>query len=219
MDHVDGLMQIARSRELQGEIEPSLGAFSHQFRNRLNSIKLAIYLARRQATDELVQPWEALDRDYQAIEDRVDRIQQVCRVADPARVAIDLNLLFADRSSAWARVMQQGGAHLNLIPPPGPCPTQVDINRIGLGLDELVCWRAMARAGHREVHVGWDRAGDATTIQWRETFGTSTPAENGSTELGQTWALPTLARSMTDHHGTFRMSEAADWGWTMHWPC
>ena len=218
MDHVAGLMQIARSRELQGVLEPSLSTFSHQFRNRLNSIKLAIYLARRQATDALVQPWESLDRDYQAIEDQLDRVQKVCRVADPALVGIDLNLLFADRASAWEETMRRGGANLTLSPPSGGCPTKVDIDRLGSGLDDLVLWRAMARSGHREVHVRWDRVGDATTILWKENPMASTPAEAAAMDPWSTWALPALARSMTDHRGTSSLVEGPDWEFTMQWP-
>lgn len=218
MDHVDDLMCIARDAALRGELGPSFANYCHQFRNRLNSIKLGIYLARRQATEELSTCWESLERDYLAIEDRLDRVQAVCRNADPARAAIDLNLLFDDRSRLWTEAMRQGAAELTFDPPPSGCPTRIDVERFGSGLDDLVHWRATARTGRREVRVAWDRQGGRTTVRWRELFGNSEPSAGEGTETRRTWTLPILARILADHHGSLSLAEGSDWDLTLEWP-
>ena len=218
MDHVDGLLRIARDLELRGELGSPLGAFCHQFRNRLNSLKLGIYLAKRQAAGELAQSWETLERDYLAIEDRLDRIQLVCRVAHAIPVGIGLDLLFEDRSPSWTEALQRGGAHLTLTPPTSGCPTRVDIERIGSALDDLVLWRSAARSGHREVRVEWDHTADRTTIRWSESLLASEPVAADRAEPWRTWTLPILARLMADHRGTLTVSEGPTWELTLQWP-
>lgn len=218
VDHVDVLLRLARGLELRDELGEAFGTYCHQFRNRLNSIKLAIYLAKRQATEGLEATWQELEQEYLAIEDQLDRVQMVSRDANLAPVAIDLNLLFEDRARRWTGTMRLSGIELDLSPPERTCPTRVDIARFAFGLDELVSWRATANTGPRVVRIEWGRNDDRTTVRWLEGLGESTSDAGEGADPGRTWALPILARLMADHRGTLSMSRGSNWELILEWP-
>ena len=47
------LMEFARDTTLRQEVYKRLGEYCHQCRNRLNSLKLSLYLVKRQSHDSL----------------------------------------------------------------------------------------------------------------------------------------------------------------------
>src|SRR5258707_9571590 len=97
----DQLLEVARDPTLRQSVYLRLGEYCHQCRNRLNSLKLSLFLAMKQSDQGLRHEWGLIERDYLELERIVDRVQMICRPMTLSRVSLALDLLFEDRREEW----------------------------------------------------------------------------------------------------------------------
>lgn len=214
----DLLLTIALDPELRGRIYGRLGEYCHQCRNCLNSLKLSIYLAMKQATPASEEEWRRVDDHYRELEQRVEQVQALCRPMTLSRVTLGLDLLIDDRRDAWTRTMSAAGLDLEIIPPAERAVASFDVERLGWVLDLLVGWRAgVAPTGDRTKLRWWVEAGHAHLV-WEE------PAEVEAGVFGRSkppslaWSLPLLARVVQAHGGESRIQSDRGWRLDIAWP-
>lgn len=211
------LMEIATDPHLRQKVEQVLGDFCHQGRNRLNSLKLSLYLAKRQASESVMPIWLALEQKYQDLEVQIDRVQTVCRPIGLSLVTIDLNLLFEDRLQRWSEILRDHGQTLEFCRAPAPNLARFDVNKLGMALDSLVNWRAEQADPGNTVTVRWWANQNEAQIIWTETSQTELPAVPEANLL-PAWSLPILSRVVAEHQGLLHLDEQNGWQLTIVWP-
>ena len=70
LEFAEQLLRIAEDPDLRWTIYERLGEYCHRCRNQLNSLKLSIYLARKQSPASRPCLWTEIERDYQVLEQR-----------------------------------------------------------------------------------------------------------------------------------------------------
>ncbi len=217
-DHLSGqLLQIARDPELRQLVYARLGEYSHQCRNRLNSLKLCLFLAIRQSTADRSELWDEIDRSYLNLERRVERIQLLCRPLTLTHLPIALDLLIEDRRSTWTRTMAEAGCELAFVAPKDRAVVSYDVPSMGVALDALVAWRAGHSYRGRSARVRWSAENGRAQIYWEE-FGEAQGRKGEPDVEGATWSLPLVARIVTAHGGDYRLESTPNWQITLTWP-
>ena len=209
----DQFLEIARDPALRESVYGRLRDYCHQSRNHLNSFKLGIYLARRQSDDGLATPWESVERAYINLEERIERVQLICRPSVLSMMTLRIGLLMADRRASWAAILADGGCSLDCDPPEEDATARFDAERLGTALDAFAAWRAGFGPPGREIRLTWGVESGIAVVRWSER-GTVGP----SREDDPTLALPLLARVIADHGG-----ELVEEGWggyrlELRWP-
>src|SRR3954454_8447774 len=87
------LMEIARDPSLRDHVYEHLGEYCHQFRNRLNSLKLCLYLAKRHSCETGLSGFGILEEHYSSLERSIDLIQTICRPMSISPSSLGLDLL------------------------------------------------------------------------------------------------------------------------------
>ena len=91
VDELTGhFLQIATDRGKSGELARTLREFFHDASNRLNSLKIGLYIGRRDASPAQGAVWEELDQSYRGLEQLIDRLQTICRPLELTPVRGDL---------------------------------------------------------------------------------------------------------------------------------
>jgi hypothetical protein len=206
----DQLLRIARDPDLRLKVYDQLREYCHQCRNRLNSLKLSIYLAMRQSPSPTADPWMEIERHYRELETRVEQIQLLCRPMALSRVTLGLDLLIEDRRAPWSGLMAEEDKALELIPPVARAVASFDVDRLGRVLDSVVAWRASDRSAARSARVRWWVEGGVAHIAWEE----ATPARGEP----PSWTLPLLARVALAHGGDYRIETDRGWRLEVAWP-
>src|SRR5689334_2037426 len=67
-----------------------LSEFCHLFRNKLNCMRLSLYLAKRQAPPDMVTRWAELEARYREVEQFLDQLQLICRPMPLKPMSLDL---------------------------------------------------------------------------------------------------------------------------------
>ena len=216
----DQLLRIAHDPDLRQAVYGRLGEYCHQCRNRLNSLKLSIYLAMKQAPASTLDFWEEINGHYQALESRVEQVQWLCRPISLSRVSLGLDLLIDDRRPAWASSMESKGRGLEVIPPADRAIANFDVEQLGRAIDAVVDWRAAEPGSNGPPELRyWVEAGVAH-ITWAEP---GTPASPGlgscpHEHRASTWALPLVARVILAHGGDYRIETDRGWRLEISWP-
>jgi hypothetical protein len=211
----DQLLRIARDPNLRRMVYEQLGDYCHQCRNRLNSLKLSLYLAMRHSPTADAGHWSTIDGHYQELERRVDRVQTLCRPLMLSRVTLGLDLLIDDRRAAWTRSMATAGRVLEFDPPADRAVASFDVERMGQALDSLIAWRAGDPGSAPSARLSWWVAEGESHLAWEELrTGTSQPPSNE----GATWTLPFLARIVMAHGGDYRVEDHRGWRLDLSWP-
>ena len=218
LDLNQALLCLAQNADLRKSLEQTLGDYCHQSRNRLNSLKLGIYLAKKQASCGDETRWQYLEVNYQAVETQIDRLQMICRPMSLALVKIGLGLLFDDRYERWSALMRAAGHAIEFVRPDGPNLTRFDVDRLGMALDALVAWRAEQGTQGTLVQVKWwVHAGEARII-WSEQTANDSPREPAIGGNSPEWTLPILIRVVGEHGGRLKVAEHPHWHLTISWP-
>lgn len=212
------LMEIVQDPRLRGDVEHLFGDFCHQCRNRLNSLKLSIYLAKRQSAQTSTDAWKSLESDYQILEDQFKRVQTICRPLGLSPVTIALNLLFDDRRASWSNIMAAAGRKLEFQQPCDGTVARFDVDQLGAALDAMVAWRAEQGASAARTMLCWWVEAQQACVTWTETesLGAGTPTRPTRKDL--VWTLPILTRIVTEHGGTLQVDEQAGWTMKLTWP-
>jgi hypothetical protein len=212
------LVRIARDPVLRGMVYERLGDYCHQCRNRLNSLKLMIYLMMKQAPAGSARGWEEINRHYRDLERRLDQIQTLCRPMTITRVTLGIDLLMDDRRQDWSRSMSARGRNLEFIPPTSRTSASFDADRLGQALDAIVDWRAGEGPAGRPARLRWWAEGDQAHVAWEEPDPNPTEVLRVPTHGGSLWALPLLVRVAEAHGGECRIEAKRGWRVEVSWP-
>lgn len=213
------LLRIARDCELRQQVYEHLREYCHQCRNRLNSLKLSLYLAMKQSPSQPADYWVEIERCYRDLENRVEQVQYLCRPLVLSRVTLGLDLLMDDRRVEWARLMAEQGRALEFIPPSERAVASFDVDSLGRALDSVVAWRASDRSAGRLARLGWRVEDGFVHLSWDEPAMATLPEDDP--EPGHPpppWILPVLARVALAHGGDYRIADEAGWCLEIAWP-
>src|SRR5258708_1773037 len=84
-----------------GKRSSLLGQFYHDSRNRLNSLRLTLYMAGAHGLPEHRPVWSELEAEYRAVEQVFEHVQIILRPLHLCLVRLPLSLLIEDRARAW----------------------------------------------------------------------------------------------------------------------
>ena len=212
------LLDLIRSLPLRHELDRQLGDFCHQCRNRLNSLKLSIYLAKRQSSNRLNGAWKLLEADYQTLEDQIDRVHKICRPPALARLVLDLDLLIDDRRPTWARLLCWPGRHIDFRREGTERKASYDVDQLGAALDSFVTWRAEQGGELNNVSIRWWVDETNAHISWHETGPLNLGQQASSVSKYSTWSLPLLVGVVGAHGGQLEIDETSGWKLSLCWP-
>ncbi len=213
----DQLLRIACEPDLRQGLYDRLGEYCHQCRNRLNSLKLSLYLIMRHSSGIANRPWESIDRLYQDLERRIDQIQTLCRPLRLSPVTLGLDLLIDDRREGWESLLGRSGKTLVIARPTDRAVVGFDVEWLGQGLDAFVAWRASVSGGSVATVRWWAELG-LVHLVWEESGVPIQLAGALSSEIDALWAFPLLARIILAHHGEFRLQLDSGYRLEMTWP-
>ncbi len=212
------LLAIARDAGLRRAVYGRLGEYCHQCRNRLNSLKLSLYLARRGATEVRSGGWDELDARYQELEKLVERVQIICRPMALSRVTLSLDLLIDDRRAEWTRLLHGSGGDLVFLPPAEATVASFDVDRLGSALDALVAWRAGGGAAGKTARLRWWAEAGHSHLLWEEDGRNQGEDADPPAVEDRSWTLPFVARVIEAHGGDFRLKVGHAWRLDLSWP-
>ncbi len=209
---------IARDPGLRLEVYEQLREYCHQCRNRLNSLKLSLYLAMRQSSLPTSDPWAEIEQHYRDLERRVEQVQFLCRPLVLSRVTLGLDLLIDDRREKWTRQMAEQGRGLELIPPTDRAVASFDVERLGRALDSVVAWRASERSAGRSARLSWWVEGDLAHIAWEEADSTTPSGRPVADDRSLGLDLAASRTVALAHGGDYRIETDRGWRLDLAWP-
>jgi hypothetical protein len=208
------LMEIARDPMLRGSVYAHFAEYCHTCRNRLNSLKLGLYLMAKQSPCGSDDAWSEVDRRYLELEQVVDRVQTLFRPWILSPMTLGIDLLIADRREDWSRRIVAQGCNLQFDAPKDRAIASFDVERMGLALDTLVRWRAAILGKGQVAVLGWySRVGRAHLV-WHE----SGPSQPGGSSQSNDWALAIVARVAAAHGGQIGVTHDPGWRLELSWP-
>ncbi len=208
------LEAIARDASLRGEIYGKIGEYCHQCRNRLNSLKLGLYLVKQLAASENIGCWSEVDHHYSELESRLEHLQRLCRPLALSRIRIDLDLLIADRRKSWTQLWVAADRRLRFEIPIRPVVASLDVDRMGQALDGIIAWRARAAAGGVDTEVRWWIESGDVHLSWAEQHSDHSRESSGEDR----WPLAWLIRVVAEHEGQTTVREEDGWTIEICWP-
>lgn len=211
------LMSIADDPQIRQGVYDHVGEYCHQCRNCLNSLKLCLYLARRQDPAAARPRLEQLERTYARLERSIDLIQILCRPIQLVTTSLEFTVLLDDRLPGWRK--QVAAADLELI---GSGPAQMDASRfdpelLGNALDALVSWRTAVLQPGSKVELHWEDRPQSTYVRWREQ-GTEIILPPEAMDSHAYWTLPMMKRVIAAHSGTVTQATEPAWQIELEWP-
>ncbi len=197
-----------------------LGPLCHDFRNRLNSVQLTLYLADPQTTG--AERRAELERLYRLALAAVEQVQQLVRPVRVTPIHLGLELLVQERADAWRLLLQDTGVALELEPPPQRAVGGFDPARFQQALEGLFRWRSARLAPGQTLRLAWRLTDGQLGLDWEEwsAEGSEPAASIGDapgTGLGLI-ALASLARLVSEHGGRLSFTERPRFRVAMSWP-
>jgi hypothetical protein len=199
-----------------------LGPFCHRSRNILNSLKISLYLARRQETapggsEDL---WAEVEQRYRMVEEFFDRLQMLWRPLSQALVRIPLSLLLEDRRERWVAQFAAHDRVLQMRATGKDDAGDYDPNSLGAALDAFVAWRAAVGEADRDARLRWQTRERRFELEWDEPRAPlRARAETASSALRpESLALPLLGRVIAAHGGVVELVEPSGGHLRLSWP-
>lgn len=195
-----------------------LDRYLHRVRNRLNTVRLALFLSRRflgGAADSLAE----IDSAYKDLERFVDHFQRLTRPLTITPVATSLSLFLDHRVAVWRRMLGANSPTIEFLAPVDDVVASIDADRLGQALDAFVVDR-LERLGRGAALVLTLREnGPSSTLSGEETpadLGSSPdlPREHRAFNLTTVW----LERILSHHGAVLIRPEQTERSWAISWP-
>jgi hypothetical protein len=212
------LLRIVADSSKVEDLYRVLGEYCHLIRNRLNSLKLSMYLMRRTSPDPGAGHWPELEGRYRELEQFVERLQTICRPLRLATIPAALGLLIQERFPAWARWFEPKRITLELNPPREAAIGTFDPIRLAQGLDAFVSWRSRAASAGSIVQLSWWTTPGELALDWVEVAADPDRAGSPDEEPDSGLALPLLARVLSSHGGRLETDREGSARFRMWWP-
>lgn len=220
-DELDrSLLKVAADPRQVGGLHSILGDFCHQFRNRLHSVNICIYLFSRAQQGQASGNWLDLVGRYRELERLFEQVHTFCRPARLGLIRFALGGIFEERKATWTAWLGKTGGTLALEPPQDEAVGRFDPTRLTEALDGLVAWRARSGVGcdGLEVTIAWGLRDDRLFITFNERSERPRQAGEPATEQVISLALPVAARVVADHGGRLELEPGDDFKVRMSWP-
>lgn len=205
------LWEIASDPVRIAELHTLVGDFCHLLRNRLNSLQMSLYLARRQNVAVVPDVWDDLESQYRAAVGVVELFQTVCRPMTLTPITIGLDLIVGEFSARWTPRFAAKGVTLSAGSVDADGPSRVDPSRVRQGLEALAAWRL----DHAEAGTGVFLRGAVTRGRSRLEW-----TESSTSRIGEGGELPlaALARVASAHGGSISQDDRDGWRLRLEWP-
>lgn len=209
------LRMIDNPGRLDG-LQWQLDRYCHRLRNRLNSLKLSLYLARRLDQAAPVA-WEDADANYRRMEVLIEHLQAVVTPLRLAPIEIDLLAWLAEAMPCWRRALEAGGLSMAGEGPDGPLPVRFDTTRFSQAIAPLI--EAWARPGAEgsTVRLRWGADGECCALEFAAD-GPVGPRLVGALGAADGLALPRLARVLQAHGGRLDIRDGRAPSLRLRWP-
>ena len=167
---VDGLAGVLlRCAEVPGRIEDLnhlLDHYCHRLRNRLNSLKLSLYLSRRLAEGRCTDQIDRADAAYRQIAAVVDHLQAICAPVALAVSGGSMNEWVGSQGANWHAILATRGILLDIEDSHEAIFACCDRARLGQGIEVLVReWAEHGRPGS-EIRMSWGRRFDRCYLRF-----------------------------------------------------
>jgi hypothetical protein len=214
------LTQIAADPDRIGSLYEVFGPFCHEGRNLLNTLKMSLYLARKEDEGRGAVDWTDLERCYRSLERLFDRVQAICRPPALTLVRLPLSLLMEDRRSAWVGEFASTGRTLELVDLGHSEVGDYDPGNLGQALDAFFRWRAAVGPAGATARLGWRVRSGRFEVEYDESTGIPDAADGArrTKERSEALALPLLGRVIAAHGGELALSDPAGGHVRLTWP-
>ncbi|MEW4570506.1 hypothetical protein AB1L88_21805 [Tautonia sp. JC769] len=182
-------------------IQVLLDRYCHRLRNRLNSMKLSLYLARRLSGNPSGPEWGRADSAYRSMEAMIEQVQLFCTPLQPSLAEGDLNHWIEQRVPDWQRALASRFLRLEPCGPAEALPSRFDWNRLAQGLDALIQFWAAQGPADGTIRLSWQRDLDRFRVRFE---GEASLIRTQGDE--ENLALPVLARVLRAHQGTLAIA-------------
>lgn len=205
------LCDVAADPERAAALHCVVSDFCHLLRNRLNSLQMSLYLARRADARDVPETWEELDREYRAVEAVVDLFQTVCRPMPLTPVSIELGLVLKEFETRWSSRFAGRGLTLTSGLEEAEGLSSFDPSRLTQSLDALACWRLDGAKSGTSVKIRGRVGQEKCEVEW---------SESGAAPTGREGELPfaALARVASVHGGGMTRDAGEGWRVCVEWP-
>jgi hypothetical protein len=200
------------------EFRPSLRGFFHDARNRLNMIKLGLYIGTRTGLATQTELWRELDLQYQSLESLLERVQSLIQPGSFDPCAADLGECLNGRRATWQSWFEAEDRRLEWCPPPEPARGRFDPRRLLTALDALLTWRAEVGECGGAARLSWSIDETRLRIDWIEALSPAGRKAEARETRALSMALPLLARVMTTHGGSLKLEHRDRFVLQLHWP-
>ncbi len=197
------LLILARDSQQVDQLYQVVRGYCHTVKNRLNCLRLALYLADRPEGRD--GAWDEVDQRYREIEQFIERFHTFCRPLTLMPLGVSLGMILEERRPLWSEWLAARNRSLLWSPPKEDVHGHLDPTQLTTTLDGLVRWRAQIGPEGAAVRVAWRAVAGRLRLHWTETA-SATPTGGTRTEpvpvdRPPCLALPLLARVAAAHGG------------------
>jgi hypothetical protein len=195
-----------------------LERYCHRMRNRLNCLKMSLYLAKRLETADGLADWVELEARYRTLEQLMDELQAFYGTMALKPIRAPLGMLLDERRASWTQWLTARGRTLELLAPATPAIGEFDPTRLGQCLDALAAWRAEVGPPGTAVRLRWWADNDHLHLLWEEPGVPLQPETGARDDRLASLALPMVARVVAAHRGTLDISPRHEVRLCLCWP-
>jgi len=186
-----------------GRLDRLLDRYCHRLRNRLNSLKLSLYLTRKLGCPNN-EPLHQAEASYRSIEQMIEALR---RLVGPIKLApheLSLHEWVAERRRRWAKTLQARDIHLEVVGPSHPIRSRCDPTALGDAWDALIAFWAVVAPHGADLTLHYDVRDERVQFDWTS----ATPGPWFAIPDGQAdpLVLPMLLAILKAHGGALDLA-------------
>jgi hypothetical protein len=221
---VDGLsnamLSIVSEEDQIALLHHHLDRYCHRFRNRLNSLKLCLFMGKKSLGESEFDKgqWQELETLYQVLENLMEQFQQYCRPSEVHPMEVSLRSFVQELRGTWSHRLSNREIQVEFHSTDCRSKCQLDLARMTLGLDALANWRgSVLPPGSTIVLNCWEDQG-SFWLSWEESEPLPSARDDSDDEVAANIALPVLARILHAHGGTLEVTHQEPFRLLLRWP-